>query len=302
MNNPGKFTRLGLLLLLTSMWQPCEAQENPNALAVGKYAKVRTPVTIEVNPVAELNWKTRAEVLEMRRKEIQKHPQLLLTPYVPYPPIWSAVEDKRPWWGTAGSALWGAGDRSIEGPAEESRFILNPFMLVGANPGTLNMWQTSLIKKEQIDSPDFPYFWYPSSIRFDAAKGFATAVFPMRKYVQQIRSVGALKHPDITPNQFSLVAYNARDFGYNYIWLNEARSVNVTNDNRYTEPTSIRQMLHCGGTCKYTGGCNNMSPFMKEIDRCRFTALPARVCVYLWKKEPATVEAEPDFIFLLDFI
>ncbi len=298
-----RFATSLFLMVVANLWQGCNAQagDNPNALAVGKSAKIQTPVDIQTNPVANFNWKTREEVLNMRKKEIYKYPQLLLNTYTPYPPIWGAVEDNRPWWGTTGTCIWGEGQKSIEGPAEESRYILNPFMLVGVNPATLSIWNPSRIRKDELNDPKFPYFWYPESIRFEAAKSFATATFNISQYLADIRKTGALNQPNIMPNQFSLVAYNARDFGYGYIWLNEARSINVSNDNRFTEPTTIRQMLHCGGTCGYEGGCNNMSPFMKEIDRCRINKLPARACVYLWRDEPQNVAKRPDFIFLLDF-
>ena len=290
------------LVLLATFAQAAWGNENPNALAVGKAAKTQGAFVVKVNPVASFNWKTREEVLNMRRREINKYPQLLLNSYKPFEPIWSAVADKRPWWGTAGSGVWGEGPRSIEGPAEESRFVLNPYLLVGANPSTLYIWNQAAIKKEDINNPDFPYFWYPESVVFNAEKSMATATFNISKYQQLISKSGKLKNPLTFPSQFSLVAYNARDFGYEYIWLNLSKSVNVLNDNRCRQPVFIRQMLHCGGTCQYDFfGCNNMSPFIKEIDRCRFTGLPARAAVYLWRDEPESVVVKPDFTFLLEF-
>lgn len=278
------------------------AGDNPNALAVGKAAKARGSLNIPINPVDDFNWKTREQVLDMRRKQLNKFPQLLAAPYKPYPPIWAAVEDKRPWWGTAGSGVWGPGPRSIEGPAEESRFVLNPFMLVGVNPNTLQIWDGSKLKKEDLVNPSFPFFWLPESLVYNADQSFATVTYNITKYQESIKKPGALKFNDVFPNRFSLVAYNARDFGYNYIWLNQSRSINVQNDNRSGDPVMIRQMLHCGGTCRYDlQGCNNMSPFMKEIDRLRFSSLPARAVVYLWREEPSTVSVKPDFIFVIDF-
>ena len=290
-------------VLLACLLPPAAcAGENTNSLAVGSAAKIKGVVNIPVNPVADFNWKTREQVLDMRRANINKFPKLLAAPYKPYPPIWAAVEDNRPWWGTAGSGVWGAGRRSIEGPAEESRYILNPFLLVGVNPNTLQIWDGSKIKKEDLSNPSFPYFWYPESITINPEKSFGTAIYNITKYQKDIKAVGALKVPDIFPTRFSLVAYNARDFGYSYVWLNQTRSINVTNDNHSPEPVFIRQMLHCGGTCRYdVQGCNNMSPFTREIDRLRFSTLPARAVVYLWKEPPTSLKAKPDFIFVMDF-
>ncbi|MBY0546500.1 MAG: hypothetical protein K2W95_04370 [Candidatus Obscuribacterales bacterium] len=278
------------------------AGDNPNSLAVGNASKVKGALNIPINPVAEFNWKTREQVMDMRRDKINKFPQLISSPYKPYPPIWAAVEDKRPWWGTSGSCVWGAGPRSIEGPAEESRYILNPFLLVGVNPSTLQIWDPSKLKKADLSNPNFPYFWYPESLTFLPGKSYATAIYNITKFQKDIAATGALKNQGEYCNRFSLVAYNARDFGYNYIWLNQGRSINVTNDNHAPEPVFIRQMLHCGGTCRYdANGCNNMSPFTKEIDRLRFSSLPARAVVYLWREEPPTLKTKPDFMFVIDF-
>lgn len=290
---------LSLIILLSA--QACTAQVNSNSMAVGKFAKTKGDIDISINPVVDFKWKTREEILNMRKKELFKYPQLLLNTYTPYPPIWSAVEDGKPWWGTTGSCLWGSGPRSIEGPSEESRYVLNPYMLVGVNPATLGMWIPAGLNKADIEKPDFPYFWYPESIKINAEKCYGTATFNITKFLTDIRKIGSLVRPDHTPTQFSLVAYNARDLGYNYIWLNEGRSINVTNDNKYSEPIAIPHMIHCGGSCGYEGGCNNMSPATKELDRCRLQAIPARACIYLWKDNPPTVDTKPDFIFLLEF-
>lgn len=277
------------------------AGDNPNSLAVGNAAKVKGVVKVPINPVAEFNWKSREQVLDMRRDKLNKFPQLISSPYKPYPPIWAAVEDKRPWWGTVGSCVWGAGPRSIEGPAEESRYILNPFLLVGVNPSTLQIWNPDKLKKEDFNNPNFPFFWYPESLTWIPEKSYATATYNITKFQKDIAGTGALRNQGEYCNRFSLVAYNARDFGYSYIWLNLGRSINVTNDNHSPEPVFIRQMLHCGGTCRYDGGCNNMSPFTKEIDRLRLSALPARAVVYLWREEPTTLKTKPDFMFVMDF-
>jgi hypothetical protein len=105
--------------------------------------------------------------------------------------------------------------------------------------------------------------------------------------------------PLIVP-AFNLVAYNARDLGYSYIWLDEKHSTRIENVNHpKPEPVAITQMFHCGGTCGYAGGCNNMSPMIPAIDRIKYTGLPARAAVRLWRQKPTTVEAAPDMTFYI---
>lgn len=272
-----------------------------NELAVGNAAKAPGTLAIKVNPVADFNYKTRADILAMRKREIDKYPQLINGSYTARNAVFAAIEDGKPWWGLAGSAVFGSGNRSIEGPSEESRFVMNPYMLVGANPGCLYMWDEHKITAQDIANPDFPYFWMPESIRFSPKSSVGTVTYNISKFQQQIVKTGKLKNQSTFTTAFSLVAYNAKDFGFNYIWLDPHRSVNVKNDNRTNSAVAIRQFIHCGGTCGYPGNCNNMSPFIKEIDRIHFTQLPARAVVALWKEEPVGVSSKPDMYFLLEF-
>lgn len=289
-----------LLLVTVNSCRAAWTEENYNQLSTGKNAKSSGSVNIRLNLPTNLNWQTRKAVLGMRTQEINKYPQLLAVAYKPYEPIWGALEDNKPWWGTAGSCVWGKGPRSIQGPAEESRFIINPYLLVGANPGTLAIWNPNLITKKDVENPNFPFFWQPDSLKYNPARAFATATYNISAYQKQLAMSPALKVPAFI-QQFSLVAYNAKDFGYNYIYLAENKSMNIMNDNHPSGATYIKQMIHCGGTCGYPGGCNNMSPFMAEIDRVRFTQLPARATILLWKKAPQTVQDPADMTFLLEF-
>lgn len=271
-----------------------------NCLAVGPRSKVNDTVSIQVNPPMEFDWKMREDVLKLRAEKVKKYPQLLQGDYWPNPAIFGAIDDEKAWWGIAGSCVWGSGTRSIDGLSEESRFIMNPYLLVAANPGNLMIWNPKKITDKDVNDPEFPFFWKPSSLSYNPKTAVAIATYNITEYQKSIAATRKLKAPTFC-TQFSLVAYNARDFGYKYIFLDTQRSVNVQNDNNPRRAVRIRQMIHCGGTCGYPGGCNNMSPFMAEIDRCRFTNLPARAVVRLWKEAPISPQSTPDFYFLLEF-
>jgi len=101
--------------------------------------------------------------------------------------------------------------------------------------------------------------------------------------------------------RFGLVAYNARDFGFQYMYVNLSKSIDIVNINGCSGPVLIKQLIHCGNSSKYPGGCNNMSPAISEIDHLAITNLPARACVSLWKNEPSSVSDKADFTFYIDF-
>jgi hypothetical protein len=98
---------------------------------------------------------------------------------------------------------------------------------------------------------------------------------------------------------FALVGYNARDFGYHWLWVDPELSSNIQCVMEPKSATEIRQFIHCGGSCGYPGGCNNMSPGIAELDRMRYTALPAMAYIQLWKNKPSNVQDPPDLTFIL---
>ena len=292
---------LSLIALLGMLQVPTSAlaQINENELAFGKNAR-QGKTQIQLNLPAQFNYKTRAEILGMRSREVAKYPNLLKGSYVPFNPIWGAIEDGKPWWGLAGAGVYDSGAQSMLGFAEESRFIMNPYLLVAANPAATNIWHRSLITKKQIDDPGFPFFWLPESLVIDPQRPLGTVVYNISNWRDRCLKSGFLANASYI-KKFSLVAYNARDFGYKYIFFNQEKSIGVVNDNPADEPVFIKQFIHCGGTCGCPGSCcNNMSPFIEEIDRLRITKLPARAVVYLWKEEPGEKQ-NPDLVFLLEF-
>lgn len=237
----------------------------------------------------------------MRQQAVSRSAQLLRTPYDPHDKVFDQIEDNKPWWGMAGEAVYGRGMDSIKGLSEESRFVLNPFMLVACNPATLGIWNRSLLTERELNDPRFPFYWMPESLRYSPRSQSAELTYNISNYLRDVMSRKALAADASQLRQFSLVAYNARDMGYQYIYLDTRRSTAVENDNHPNEPTFISQFIHCGGTCGYPGNCNNMSPFIREIDRCRLNKLPARAVIYLWKEQPESIGSKPDFTYIITF-
>lgn len=277
---------------------PAQAE---NSLAVGAAAKTPATLDVPLNGPAEFNWKKRADILRMRQTAISRTPQLLNGSYVPLDDVFEQIEDGKPWWGFAGECVFGRGLGSIQGYSEESRFVLNPFMLVACNPATLGIWKASQLSDRDLKDPKFPFYWMPESLRYNPRQQTAELTYNISNYLRDVMARPALATDASQLRKFSLVAYNARDMGYKYIYLDTQKSTAVENDNHPKDATFIRQFIHCGGTCGYPGNCNNMSPYIEEIDRCRLNKLPARAVVYLWKERPDNVTAKPDFTYIITF-
>jgi len=282
-------------------FSPSRALASTNSLAVGDRAISSQPIDVALNPLGDLNFRTKAEIYNWRAQILSKSAGLLASAYTPLPEIFERIEDGRPWWGVKGSFVWGAGQRSIEGLAEESRFVLNPLLLVGANPNTALMWDDKAITDADLADYSFPFVWLPQTLRWYPPQALVQVIYDVTAFNKDLETrKPKLKVSPDTVNRFGLIAYNARDFGYNYIYLHVDKSINITADEPNKEPVQIVQMIHCGGSCQYPGGCNNMSPAMPKIDYFRFSALPARAHISLWHDRPKTVEDKPDLTYFLD--
>lgn len=290
--------RIAIIILSFNLHIPAYAN------VLSKLNNSSEPVKIELNQPTELNFLSAQDILFKREKLVQQNRSLLVDTYKPSPYIFQNIEDHKPWWGMHGSFIWGTGTRSIEGPAEESRFILNPFLLVGVNSGTALIWQTDKINEDDLKSPDFPLCWSPSALIYFPNLSVAQVTYSVSNFNKQLKlHQDKLRfNPDrIKLNQFGLIAYNARDFGFQYMYVDIGKCINTVNINGSFKPVLIKQLIHCGHSSKYPGGCNNMSPAMPEIDRFAITGLPARACIHLWKNQPSSVVEKPDFTFYMDF-
>lgn len=290
----------GILFLLAV----CSDVSASNCLVTGrtldKIAPLE-PVTIDLFQPCVLNYKSRLEIFEARTKIVNRRSILLKNLYVPSAEVFDGMEDHRPWWGVQGACLWGPGNKSIEGPSEESRFLMNPFLLVGANSGTCNIWDINQIDERDLDDKTFPYFWLPESLLFYPSQALMQIKYNVTKFNQELAKRGSkLIVPIDSTTTFGLIAYNARDFGFNYIYLDTTKSFNIKANISSDHPTHIVQMIHCGNTCQFPGGCNNMSPAQPEIDQFECTALPAHANIKLWKENPTNKDCSPDLTVYMD--
>lgn len=281
---------LGLVCLVASLlflWW-VRFPPNQNQLALGDRAKLET-LDLPLQAPTELDFATKAEVFRLRTEAVLKHPDLIIGGYRPANAVFGQIEDGLPWWGTLGNFYYGSGEKSIEGLAEESRFILNPYLLVAAE--IHSYWDPNLIAENAARQPDFLLYCAPSQLRWQPRVAYAEVLYSAQ-CVQQAPS-----------RFFDLIAYNARDLNLNYIYVSYTDSVNITKFDQPTAAYAIPHFIHRGGSCGYPGGCNNMSPPSPEIDSLEVTGYPAQVVIWLWSRRPASLEAAPapDLIFVIHF-
>ena len=209
----------------------------------------------------------------------------------------------------AGQFYHGKGDHSIDGSSEESRFILNPYLLVAAELRGLSIWSdgeralawhTARITRQDLADPDFPFTCRPSSLSWWPRTAKASVTYDVSGCLADL-NLWTLYPLTISDASLDLVAYNARDLGLNYLYLSPADSANLAAASPMQAPIAITQFLHAGDSCGYPDGCNNMSPRVPELVNIRIERLPARATIWLWRDRPAGADQPPDMTFTIDF-
>lgn len=286
------------LILLTIKASVKAVPESTNRLALGKEARVAGPIRIEYNRPGPLNFLTRQSVLSQREAWMAKHPELLANRYTPAASVFDGIEDGKGWWGMAGQLFYGSGERSIEGDAEESRFLFNPFLLVQANivfeKVSFNQGQFGSIA--DLAETNIPLDCQPQSIIYDANLRREEINYDITDFLARTKAA-THSQQNLRNLEFDIVAYNARDMGFNWISISKTYSTGIS---KTFAPIAIDQFIHTGNSCGYPGGCNNMSPYNEKLFALTLSTLPARAVVHLWKNPPSG-ETNPDFQVLLNF-
>jgi hypothetical protein len=259
-----------------------QPRPNRNALAIGEQANVEY-LDIVPQQLIDLDFMSKSQVLKLRTEAVYGYPQLIVGDYRPSDAVFGQIADGLPWWGILGAFYYGSGDQSIEGPSEQSLSILNPYLL--AVPELYMRWDQTTV----VDSSDFPLYCAPHHLHW----------FPSSAYAEVTYSAACLRENGVV--FFSLIAYNARDLNLNYIFVSYQDSRNIVKSGAPTVPYNNPQFLHRGGSCGYSGGCNNISPQTPEIDNIQITGWPAKVVIWFWRHNPGSIDESPDMVFVIHF-
>jgi len=248
-------------------------------------------LTLKINPLIELDYVTKGQVYSLRKAFVASYPYLYdASDYEPLDVIFREIEDGKPWAGMLGLAYYGGGEQSNEGLSDESRFIANPFLLIGLTEGYL-------FTVEDKSLPPMAFYPRPSQLYWNMDWSFASAKYDVSSYFELAQTYYK-NHKDY--HTFGITYYNARDFGFNYMYLDRSRSHNVRYDGPANEPLPLIQYIHCAGhSWFHPQGVNNMSP-PQEGTSVQIWKLPARMHIKLWKEKPASVDSDADLDFVIE--
>lgn len=291
------YAMLGCVL---AVWIACgQSSAHENRLATGRLARADAVVQIPISNPVNLNYQTRSAICHSRKQYVMTQPRLISGAYEPSDDVFGHIEDGRPWWGLEGMRYWGKGQRSIDGASEESRFIMNPFLLVGDSNCGMMVFDKSKVPPSRLRQGYFPLYCQPRDLKWWPKEGRAEVTYDARSFLAWQSNLNG--YALIQSGNIQLEAINARDLGLNYIYIPPERSTNISNAQPMIAPILITQFFHCGGSCGYSECCNNMSPDIPELTQLRYTNLPARLEIWLWHDAPATGRETPDMVFVINY-
>ncbi len=262
-------------------------QPNKNALAI-KGSAVLEDLQIELQPLADLDFKSKADVLGIRKEAVSRYPGLIVGDYRPSDAVFGQIVDGLPWWGVLGAYYYGKGNKSIAGPSLHSQSILNPFLLVVPD-FNMRRFEPGLLQTTDEQTAHQKSFCSPHDLRWQPRAGRVEVTYD----AACLQKGGA--------NSFGLYAYNARDLNLRYIYVSYPDSLNTLKENEPAGAYGNPQFIHQGGSCGYPGGCNNMSPATPPIDNIQIFSWPVRVVIRLWENDPGPVTTPPDVEYVMHF-
>jgi len=258
-----------------------EESENPFDFELNRKNEDEYLITgsVPINPMSELNYKTKDEIYKLRKSFVEKT-IFKNRKYVPSEDVFGQIADKKPWLGIEALTCYGKGLNAHKGLSEESRYINNPTMLIGLD-------RVSFDEKPKNQCSVVDYLM-PVKINYSKDDNTIKVVFEVSEYKGDLGK------------DFLLKGLNAKDLGYPYAYADKIENLVFLQPdiNISTNIHFFKDFLHLGMACGVKGGCNNGSPFQKELN---FTVMkyPASIHFKLWKKQPKNIDSKQDINYLI---
>lgn len=270
------------------------APVSSNHLNVGYGVTAPDSVDVATNFAGLMNYngKTADELYAMRTRNAGLHPELLQGAYKPTPSVFQ-IESKTPWWGLKGYLFRAEDLNKTDGLSRESPFFGNPYLLVCPE-----LYGTDLHRSPQRFSTAqsfadiFPAFEQPKSIKIFPKERREEITYDMMGYYNHVKAL--LDQPwQISGIGFDINAYNAEDFGYNYLYIEPGKSNNLNKLPpeviKIGQTLMVRHRDTCGPACNDIDSPDTLKGF-------RLKSLPASCHLLLWREKPASHLDRPDFI------
>ena len=255
-------------------------------------------ISLKVHNPSEYNYMNKRDIYNLRERYV-KDSLFYKEGYKPSEEVFGQIVDGKPWWGLISCGeLNYKGDyhQRIEGDSKVSVQMNNPNALVGLSMPYLP-W--SLEDNQEFCTGYYSKF-IPLSLKYDKKETLIIAKYEITKlFLDYRQNIDGKSHR--IPIQLS--GLNALDFGYKYVWAFDSKNIKIMHKdspNVLNDVRPFRDFVHLGGSCRYEGGCNNISPLQEDL-MIKIVDLPAEISLKLWKKEPQSKYLPADFYYKIIF-
>ena len=252
---------------------------------------------ININAPTEYNFLSKNEILNLRKKFVEKS-LFNKNNYEPNSSVFGSIQSHKPWWGLVSCLdLNYKGDyhERIEGPSKVSIQMNNPDILVGISLPYLP-WNIPYFS--EFCSSDYSKF-IPSYAAYDKDNNFITVKYPFSEKI--LRKKMRVNNKS-TRLLLQLSGLNALDFDYKYAYIFDTKNIKMFSEKNSAKNDIVffKDYIHVGSSCKYKGGCNNISPMQNDL-LFSVISLPAELNIKLWKNKPLNKYSKADIYFKIIF-
>ena len=253
---------------------------------------------LEINPQSEYDFLSKDQIFELRKRYVERS-LFKSANYIPNEKVFGAIVDNKPWWGNRiCQQLDYKGDyhENIEGDSKVSTLMNNPNTLVGLSQA-YSTWDIDAY--QEFCTSSYGRFM-PFSLKYNEKQKLIVAEYELTKdFLNHTININnkSYRYP------IQLSGLNALDFGFDYGYVFDSKNIKMFNNNNENITdivTKFRDYIHLGSSCRYQGGCNNISPIQNNL-MITVTDLPAEINIKLWKNKPLNKLMKADIYYRIIF-
>lgn len=211
---------------------------NVNRMLLGSESAINVNYPLKLRSAAEFDGKTASEILEMRTRTVKRHSQLIAEEYEPSAAFDGLPEHGTEWLGTLGKFGYPAGRNGADGPAQASRVLLNPLLLVSAdiwpvNPslGRVKMspdhFGETAIRDYHEGNRRIPFYCEPVGMVWEPQQHKATVTYDVGQFLAERRKTDKSQVTLSTVAAIDFNFFNARDLNFSHCYTSARFAENV---------------------------------------------------------------------------
>ncbi len=241
---------------------------------------------IKIRPLSNLSYLSKDEIFSKRIEYVAQSIVFKDKAYKPDENVYQ-IEDKLPWIAADKIAKYGLNNNPdiAKGPSRHSISVNNPEILISFIVPDYSKKKNKTYNQKDYLLPKKAFWDYKN------------------KTIKTYFDYGAFMNfnPDFISLPMFIDETNARDLGYNWFYAYDSEGVIFDEmPNMSITPYKIKGCYKKGYGCNLKEGCNNYSPYQKELV-FRILDRNSYLKIKMWKDKPKKLNKKPDIIYEMYF-